>query len=185
MQALLEVWKRGELPAEPACVIHNREQAPGAALARSYGVRTEWVPWRNPVTAEQRVLEIARETQAAFIVLAGFMRVIGSILIEAFPDRIINIHPSLLPAFPGLNAQQQALDYGVKVSGCTTHFVHAGVDTGPVILQRVVEVKRDDTEASLSARILEQEHPLIVETVRLMALGHLQVEGRRVVVGTS
>lgn len=180
MQALLEAWRAGDLPATPAAVIHNREQAPGRDVARSYGVRTEWIPWRDPNAAEDQVLALAKETGASFIVLAGFMRVITQNLIDAFPNRIINIHPSLLPAFPGLHAQQQALDYGVKVSGCTTHFVQAGVDTGPVILQRTVDVKADDTEDSLSARILEQEHELIVETVRLMSQDRLSVSGRHV-----
>lgn len=181
MKALLDAHRAGQLRAEPAWVISNRAQAPGLETARAMGVRTEVVPWKDPEAAERRVIERAREAGADFVVLAGFMRVVTATLIDAFPNRIINIHPSLLPAFPGLHAQKQALEYGVRVSGCTTHFVNAGVDAGPVILQRVVEVKPDDTETALSDRILVEEHKLIVETVNRMADGRLRVaEERRV-----
>jgi phosphoribosylglycinamide formyltransferase-1 len=125
---------------------------------------------------------LVKEAGADFIVLAGFMRVVTPLLIDAFPNRIVNIHPSLLPSFPGLHAQEQALQYGVRFSGCTTHFVNAGVDSGPVILQRAVEVKPGDTEETLSARILVEEHRLIVETVNLLADDKLVVDGRRVII---
>jgi len=178
MAALLEAFKNGSLLAEPVLVISNRAQAPGLDVARAYGVRTEYVSWKNP-DAETRAVELVKQAGAEFIVLAGFMRVVGPALIEAFPDSIINIHPSLLPSFPGLHAQQQAVDYGVRVSGCTTHFVNAGVDTGPIILQKVVEVRGDDTGDSLAARILEHEHTLLVRTVNLMAENRLRVENDR------
>jgi phosphoribosylglycinamide formyltransferase 1 len=179
MRALLEAHRDGRLRAEPALVISNRSQAPGLETARALGVRVEFVSFKDAQADELRTIELAREVGAEFIVLAGFMRVLSPTLIDAFPDRIINIHPSLLPAFPGLHAQRQALDYGVRVSGCTTHFVNTGVDTGPIILQRVVEVKPDDTEETLSARILEQEHSLLIETVNLLADDRLQVVNTR------
>lgn len=186
MGALLKAYKEGHLQAEPALVISNRSQAPGLETARSFGVRTEFISFKDGRAGEQRTIELAREVGAEFIVLAGFMRVLTETLINAFPNRIINIHPSLLPAFPGLHAQKQALDYGVRVSGCTTHFVNAGVDTGPTIQQRVVEVKPDDTEETLSARILAEEHGLIVETVNLLATNRLSTEeGREVTVLTA
>ena len=181
LQALLEAHRAGRLSAEPVLVISNRSQAPGLETARSFGVRTEFVSFKDVQAGETRAIELAREVQADFMVLAGFMRVVTHTLIHAFPNRIINIHPSLLPAFPGLHAQQQALDYGVRVSGCTTHLVNEGVDAGPVILQRVVDVKQDDTEESLSARILTEEHQALVETVNLMADDRLQVVGRKVI----
>ncbi len=181
MAALLKACRKGRLRAEPALIISNRSQAPGLEAARDYGVRTEFVSFKDAEAGEQRTIDLAREVGAEFIVLAGFMRVVTETLINAFPNRIINIHPSLLPAFPGLHAQKQALEYGVRVSGCTTHFVNTGVDTGPIILQRVVEVKPDDTEDTLSARILEQEHALLVETVNLLADDRLHVVNTRIV----
>lgn len=186
MASLLEADRDGRLCAEPALVISNRSQAPGLDVARSFGVRTEFVSFKDAQAGEARVIELAEEVGAEFVVLAGFMRVVTETLINAFPDRIINIHPSLLPAFPGLHAQKQAVDYGVRVSGCTTHFVNTGVDTGPIILQRVVEVKPGDTEETLSARILVEEHKLIVKTVNLLATDRLiAVEGRRVRIVTA
>jgi phosphoribosylglycinamide formyltransferase 1 len=179
MQALLEAHREGRLQAEPVLVIHNREQAGGVAVAQSFGVPTEWIRWHDPAAAEQQVIQRAAAVGAEWIVLAGFMRVLSPRLIDAFPHRIINIHPSLLPSFPGLHAQQQALAYGVRISGCTTHFVNAGVDTGPVILQRMVPVQSDDTDETLSARILVEEHRALVETVQLFAENRIVVEGRR------
>lgn len=180
MEALLKAWRGGALQAEPVGVISNRSQAPGLDVARSYGVPTQFVSFKDATAGETEVLAFAREWAVDFVVLAGFMRVISPALIDAFPNRIINIHPSLLPSFPGLHAQEQAWEYGVRVSGCTTHFVNAGVDTGPIILQRTVPVFQEDDPATVAARILEEEHPLLVETVNLMAEERLRVEGRRV-----
>ncbi len=178
MQALLQAHAAGTLPAQPAVVIHNRADAGGAVLARDYGVPTEWVAWQDPAVAEARVIELGRQYNVDFLVLAGFMRVVRAPLIQAFPRRMINIHPSLLPAFPGLHAQRQALEYGAKVTGCTTHFVDEGVDTGPIIMQRTLPIKPDDTEASLSERLLAEEHRLLVDTVTCMAQDRLHVDGR-------
>lgn len=186
MAALLEAHRDGRLRAEPVLVISNRAQAQGLEVAQRYGVRTEVVSFKDVAAGEARVIELARAAGAEFIVLAGFMRVITETLINAFPDRIINIHPSLLPAFPGLHAQKQAVEYGVRVSGCTTHFVNKGVDTGPIIMQRVVEVKSDDTEDTLADRILTEEHKLIVETVNLLTDNRLsRFDGRKVEILTA
>ncbi len=180
MTALLEAHAAGNLHIQPVLVISNRALAPGLETARAHQVRTEVVSFKDRDAGEGRVLELTRECGVDLVVLAGFMRVISPRLIEAFPQRIINIHPSLLPAFPGLHAQQQAWEYGVRVSGCTTHFVTAGVDSGPIIMQRVVPVREDDTEESLAARILEQEHQALVATVNAWAEGGLNLQGRRV-----
>lgn len=180
MQALLDAHAAGRLAALPVCVVSNRSQAPGLDIARERGIRTEFISFKDVQAGEKAVIQLARDLGAEFIVLAGFMRVVTSLLIDAFPNRIINIHPSLLPAFPGLDAQRQALEYGVRYSGCTTHFVTTGVDTGPIILQRVVDVRPDDTSDTLAARILEHEHPLLVETVNLLANDRLLLQGRTV-----
>ncbi len=180
MEALLKAHAAGELQAEPVLVISNRAAAPGLDTARAHGVRTEVVSFKDREAGEQRVLDLTRECAVELLVLAGFMRVLSPTLIEAFPNRIINIHPSLLPSFPGLHAQRQALEYGVRFSGCTTHFVNAGVDTGPIIRQSVVPVEPDDTEETLSARILEQEHATLVHSVNDWAADRLSVEGRHV-----
>ena len=180
MQALLAAHQAGQLRANPVLVISNRAAAAGLETARSFGVRTEVVSFKDVAAGEARVLELAREEQVDLVVLAGFMRVISATLVHAFRHRIINIHPSLLPSFPGLHAQRQALEYGVRVSGCTTHFVDTGVDTGPIILQAAVPVEPDDAEDSLSARILKQEHRILVASVNLWAEGRLTVVDRRV-----
>lgn len=180
MEALLTAYAAGKLQAEPVLVISNRAAAPGLDIARARGIRAEVVSFKDRAAGERRVLELTQECEVELLVLAGFMRVISPLLIEAFLNRIINIHPSLLPAFPGLDAQQQALDYGVRYSGCTTHFVTVGVDAGPIIRQSVVPVMPDDTLASLSARILAQEHTTLIDSVNDWATGDLTVDGRHV-----
>jgi phosphoribosylglycinamide formyltransferase 1 len=129
-----------------------------------------------------RIAEELRKRHADLVVLAGFMRIVGKPLIDAFPDRIMNIHPALLPSFPGLHGQKQALDYGVRISGCTVHFVDGGVDTGPVIIQAAVPVHQDDTEEILSERILKLEHKIYPEAIRLFTEGRLEVRGRKVMI---
>ncbi|HRU55239.1 MAG TPA: phosphoribosylglycinamide formyltransferase, partial [Candidatus Sumerlaeia bacterium] len=156
MEAILNEKKKGNLPnAEIALVLSDKADAPALEKANAAGVKTVFVdskPYRkNREGYDAEVLKVLREHNIEFIVLAGFMRIITPVLIEAFSHRIINIHPALLPAFPGLHAQKQALDYGVKVSGCTVHFVDAGMDTGPIILQTAIPVNPDDTEDTLSA----------------------------------
>lgn len=185
MRSLLEAKARGGLPAaEFAVVFSNDPSAAGLETAREHGVPTVAISHRDykgrRAEFDREVVRVLREHGCEGVVLAGYMRVLGEEAVRAFTGRIVNIHPALLPSFPGIHAQKQALDYGVRVSGCTVHFVDEGVDTGPIILQKVVPVEDDDTEESLGARILEQEHRAIVEAVDLFSQGRLQVKGRRV-----
>ena len=158
--AIHEAIQRGDLDATICCVISNAEDAPGLARAREFGLHAEYLPSRgiNREDYDRQLVEKLRGYAPALVCLAGFMRILSPVMIRAFPSRILNIHPALLPSFPGLHAQRQALQHGVKVSGCTVHFADEGVDTGPIILQRTVEVLENDDEEALSARILEQEH---------------------------
>ena len=158
--AIYKAIRRGDLDAEICCVVSNAADAAGLALAREWGLQTICIPSRGlDRTAYDRMLiEALRPYDPALVCLAGFMRILSPLFIAAFPSRVLNIHPSLLPAFPGLHAQRQALEYGVKISGCTVHLADEGMDTGPIVMQRAVEVLDGDTEESLSARILVQEH---------------------------
>jgi len=170
---------------EIVLVISDNKDARGLERARQLGVPAYYVSPRKlkPKTAyEQAVTDLLHEHRTELVCLAGYMRIVGDTLLQAFNKRIINIHPSLLPAFPGLNAQQQALDYGVKISGCTVHFVDPGVDTGPIILQQAVNVHADDNEESLSLRILAQEHQLFSQAVTLFFENRLKINGRQVII---
>ena len=186
MEAILRVKEAGGLPnAEIALVLSDNADAPALEKAQKFGVKTVFVdpkPYRKKREEyDAAVLDVLRENNIQFIVLAGFMRLLSHVLIDAYPNRIINIHPALLPAFPGLHAQKQALDHGVKVSGCTVHIVDGGVDTGPIILQAVVPVLSDDTEETLSERILEYEHRLLPRALDLATSERLRIIGRRVI----
>jgi len=181
MVALVEAALRGEIAARPAVVISNRPKAPGLELAAGRGVETLAINHRDYESREQfdrAVVAALEEHGVELVCLAGFMRLLSPFFIRAFPDRIINIHPSLLPAFPGLDVQQQALDHGVKVSGCTVHFVDEDLDAGPIIVQRTVPVLEGDDADSLAARILVEEHQAYTEAVRLFFEDRLTVEGR-------
>ena len=183
MLALLDAMEQGRIPAEPAIVLSNRPDAPGLALAAARGVPALAVDQREvkPRAAhEEQLVRQLREQGVDLVCLAGYMRLLTPRMIGAFPDRILNIHPSLLPAFPGLHAQRQALEYGVKVAGCTVHLVDEECDHGPIVVQASVPVLQDDTEETLSARILEQEHRLYPEAVALCFERGLTREGRRV-----
>ena len=182
-QAIHEAVQRGELDAEIVCVISNRPDAPGIQRARDYGYDAHAIDHKtfaNRAAHEEEVLRVLEAARPDFIVLAGSMRLLGASFVERFRNRILNIHPSLLPAFPGVDAQAQALAYGVKVSGCTVHFVDEHLDAGPIIVQRTVELRDGDTADSLSARILEQEHQAYVEALKKLTRRH-RVDGRRVV----
>jgi phosphoribosylglycinamide formyltransferase-1 len=185
LQAILDATARPDFPARVVVVVSDREHAIALDRARRAGVVTAYVSPKDHSdrdafdAAVSRVLEHAR---VELVCLAGFMRVLGRAFVRSWAGRIMNIHPALLPAFPGLAAQRQALDYGVKVTGATVHFVDEGVDTGPIVAQSSVPVNDADTEESLSARILIEEHRLYPEAIRLFALGRLRVAGRRVVV---
>ena len=187
MEAIIKTKQAGGLPrAEIALVLSDTPDAPALEKARNLGVQTVFLdpkPYRKKREEyDAAVVQVLKEHNIEFIVLAGFMRLLTPVLLDAFSNRIINIHPALLPAFPGLHAQKQALDYGAKVSGCTVHFVDKGVDTGPIILQAVVPVLADDTEDTLAARILEYEHRLLPQALDLATRGRLRVEGRHVVI---
>lgn len=168
-QAIHEAIERGELDAEIVCVISNRPEAPGIAKAREYGYDAHVIDHKafpNRAAHEEAVLHVLEEARPHYIVLAGYMRLLSAPFVERWRNRILNIHPSLLPAFPGVDAQAQALRAGAKVSGCTVHFVDENLDAGPIILQREVPVLPDDTVETLSARILAQEHSCYVEALR-------------------
>lgn len=182
MQALIHASGDGRLDARIAIVISNRPEAPGLEHARNAGIETLVVDHRQFKSRHDFDRTLATELKArkvAAVCLAGFMRLVGAGLLEAFPNAILNVHPSLLPAFPGVNAQQQALEHGVKVSGATVHLVTAELDAGPIIIQACVPVRADDTVDSLSARILVEEHRIYPEAVRLLLADGCRVDGRR------
>lgn len=190
MQSIQAAIAAGTIPATIGCVISDVENAFILERARHVHLPAYYVdmaPFRTKMDgeAEARVIELLQQHGVDLVVLAGFMRIVKPGLLRAFPHRVLNIHPSLLPSFPGLNAWAQALAYGVKSTGCTVHFVDEGMDTGPIILQRTVPVMDRDTEESLHARIQEQEHSAYPEAIRLVARGLLKIEGRRVVRHTS
>lgn len=181
-QAIHEAVQRRELDAEIVCVISNRPDAPGIQRARDYGYEAHILDHKtfaNRAAHEEAVLRVLDEARPDFIALAGYMRLLGASFIERWRNRIVNIHPSLLPSFPGVDAQAQAVAYGVKVSGCTVHFVDEQLDAGPIIVQRVVPVLDDDTAETLSARILTEEHQAYVEALKKLTRRH-RVDGRRV-----
>lgn len=171
------------MQAEIAIVISNRADAQGLETARRRGLNAKLVASKGRLREEhdREVIAALKEAQVDLVCLAGYMRLLSPEFVRAFPNRILNIHPSLLPAFPGLDAQKQALDYGARVSGCTVHIVDEHLDHGPIIVQKAVPVLETDDEYSLSARILEQEHIAYTEAIRLMLSGEVEVRGRRVV----
>ncbi|HXG15054.1 MAG TPA: phosphoribosylglycinamide formyltransferase [Calidithermus sp.] len=183
LQALLDAAARPGYPARVVIVIADRERAPALARAEAAGVPAVFLDpkgYEDRAAYDAALSERLERAGVELVCLAGFMRILGPAFVRAWRGRVMNIHPALLPAFPGLHAQRQALEYGVKVAGATVHFVDEGVDSGPIILQAAVPVEPDDTEETLSARILAEEHRLYPEAVRLYAEGRLQVEGRRV-----
>jgi phosphoribosylglycinamide formyltransferase-1 len=184
-QSIIDAIERGDLNAVIVCVISDVENAYILTRAKKHGIPAEYIsgaPFKTKLEgqAEQRYIEVLRKYGAEAIVLAGFMRIVKAGLLKAFPNRIFNIHPALLPAFPGMESWKQALDYGAKVAGCTVHFVDEGTDTGPIVVQKCVRVEEDDTPETLHARIQEQEHKAFPEALGLLAAGRLSVEGRRV-----
>ena len=183
MAALVTAMREGKIKADPALVLSNNPGAAGLSRARQWGIPTEVLDHRQlrPREAHERaVLDTLARYQVDLVCLAGYMRLLGKTFVHAYQHRMMNIHPSLLPAFPGLDAQAQALLYGAKMAGCTVHFVDEVPDGGPIILQAAVPVLEDDTEETLSARILEQEHRIYPEAVALFFDGRLKVDGRRV-----
>jgi len=185
LQSIIDSSLEGAIDVEVAVVISDVEDAFALKRAEEAGIPAVHVPpgsFRTKLTpeAEQRYVDVLEEHGVELVVLAGFMRILHDDFLKRYAGRVVNIHPALLPSFPGLHGQRQALDYGVKWSGATVHFVDAGIDTGPIILQAAVPVLDDDTEETLSARILEQEHRIYPEALQLLAERRLCVDGRRV-----
>ena len=186
-EAILQACERGQIPGRVVVVVSDIADALILERARKRGIPAHFVgPSRFKTKLEpdleQRIVDILREMGVELVALAGYMRVVKTPLLSAFAGKILNVHPSLLPSFPGLHAWEQALTYGVRVTGCTVHFVNEGVDAGPVILQQAVAVQAGDTPASLHQRIQIAEHALLPEAIRLFALRKLQVAGRQVII---
>ena len=183
-EALADSVVSGRIPnAEIALVLSNREAAAGIDRAKSRGLTTRVIPSKGleREAYDRLVVAALHEAKVDLVCLAGYMRLLSPYFVAAFPQKILNIHPSLLPSFPGLEAQKQALDYGVKFAGCTVHFVDENLDAGPIILQSFVPVEDDDTDESLSARILKEEHRIYSEAVKIVLEGNYKIVGRRVV----
>jgi len=183
-EALADSVAAGRIPnAEIAVAASNREGAPGIDLAKQRKIAARVIPSKGleRETYDRQVVAVLREHNVDLVCLAGYMRLLSPFFVASFPNRILNIHPSLLPSFPGLESQRQALEYGVKFAGCTVHFVDENLDAGPIVLQATVRVLDDDTEATLSARILAEEHRIYSEAVRIVLEGRYKIEGRRVI----
>jgi phosphoribosylglycinamide formyltransferase-1 len=190
MESILKSIKKKKIPINPAVVISNKSDAKGLRIAKKLGVSIEVIESKNfkgnRTEYDEKIMQTLSKygvtPKNGLVCLAGFMRIISPEFVKKYKNKIINIHPALLPSFPGLNSQKQALDYGAKYSGCTVHFVDAGMDTGPVIIQAVVEIKGKDTEKSLSKKILQEEHRIYPEAVNLFAKKKIKVRGRKTVI---
>jgi len=190
MESILKSIKTKKIPINPAVVISNKIDAKGLAIAKKMGVNVEVVESKNfkgtRAEFDEKIMNILVKygvtPRNGLVCLAGFMRIISPEFVKKYKNKIINIHPALLPAFPGLNSQKQALDYGAKYSGCTVHFVDAGMDTGAVIIQSIVEIKNKDTEKSLSKKILKEEHRIYPQAVSLFARKKIKVSGRKTII---
>jgi phosphoribosylglycinamide formyltransferase-1 len=188
LQAIIDAIAERRLDASIAVVISNQESAGGLERARRAGIETLTLShrgWPSREDYDRALVSELRKRDVRLVCLAGFMRKFSAVMIEAFPNAVLNIHPSLLPSFPGLHPQQQALDHGVKTSGVTVHFVTADLDAGPIIVQRTVPVRDDDTEETLAARILVEEHHAYPEAIALVLDGGWRIDGRRVVRPTT
>ncbi len=182
-QAIADSIAAGALDAQIAVVISNRADAPGLEIARSRGLRAVCIPSKglDREVYDGLVLAELAACGVELVCLAGFMRLLSAAFVRAYPNRILNIHPSLLPAFPGLDAQRQALEHGVRIAGCTAHMVDENLDSGPILVQATVPVLDDDTVETLSARILIEEHRIYTEAIRLAIRGQYRIEGRRII----
>ena len=190
MESILKSIKTKKIPINPAVVISNKSDAKGLIIAKKMGINIEVIESKNfkgsRIEYDKKIIDMLVKNgvtpKNGLVCLAGFMRIISPEFVKKYKNRIINIHPALLPSFPGLNSQKQALDYGAKYTGCTVNFVDAGMDTGPVIIQAVVEIKRKDTEKSLSKKILKEEHRIYSEAVNLFAKKKIKVSGRKTII---
>ena len=190
MEAILKSIKRKKIPINPAVIISNKSDATGLKIAQRLGIKTEVIESKDfkgsRLEYDKKIITILEKygvtPKNGLVCLAGFMRIISPEFVKKYKNRIINIHPALLPAFPGLDAQKQAIEYGSKYSGCTVHFVDSGVDTGPIILQSIVKIKKMDTEKTLSKRILAKEHQAYPEAIRLFAEKKIKISGRKTII---
>ena len=190
MESILKSIKNKKIPINPTVVISNKTDAVGLKIAERLGIKTEIVESKgfegSRADYDKKIISVLRKYRVTpnngLVCLAGFMRIISPEFVKKYKNRIINIHPALLPSFTGLDSQKQALEYGVKYSGCTVHFVDAGMDTGPIIIQAVVRIKENDTEESLSKRILKEEHRIYPEAVDLIARNKIKISGRRTII---
>ena len=191
MESILKSIRRKKIPINPAIVISNKPDARGLEIARKLGIKTAIIESKDFKGSrweyDKKIISILEKhgvtSKNGLVCLAGFMRIISPEFVRKYKNRIINIHPALLPSFPGLDAQKQAIEYGSKYSGCTVHFVDSGVDTGPIILQLVVKIKKGDTEKTLSKRILVKEHQAYPEAIRLFAEKKIKISGRKTIIG--
>ena len=192
LQAIIDAIEAGTLSAEVAVVLSNKQDAGGLERARKHGAPAVWLdpkPYAGrPDSREafdKAVLEVLQKHEVDLVLLAGYMKIVTAVLVKAYENRMMNIHPSLLPSFPGLDVQKKAIDHGCKIAGCTVHFVTEGVDEGPIIIQAAVPIREGDTPDTLAARILEQEHRIYPRAIQLYAEGKLRVEGRSVAVAEA
>jgi len=190
MEYILKSISQKKIPINPAIVISNKSDAKGLKIAKKFNVKTEVIESKDfkgsKSEYDKKIITILERygvtPKNGLVCLAGFMRIISPEFVQKYKNRIINIHPALLPSFPGLHAQKQAIDYGSKYSGCTVHFVDSGIDTGPIILQAIVKVKKEDTEETLSKRILRKEHQIYPEAVKLFAEKKIKIIGRKITI---
>jgi phosphoribosylglycinamide formyltransferase-1 len=183
LQAIIEAIEEGKIEGKIKIVISDNLDAYALKRAEQYNIETQYInhkEFKNREDYDKKIVETLENKEVELVVLAGYMRILSSYFIKAYKNKIINIHPALLPSFPGLQAQKQAVEYGVKISGCTVHFVDEGMDSGPIILQSAVEVSEDDTEESLAERILKEEHQIYSQAIQLFSQGRLIIKGRKV-----
>ncbi len=183
LQAIIEAIEEGKIAGEIKVVISDNPDAYALKRAQQHHIATRYIhfkEFKNREDYDKEIIKTLKEKKIELVVLAGYMRILSPYFIRTYKNKIMNIHPALLPSFPGLHAQEQAVEYGVKVSGCTVHFVDKGVDSGPIILQKAVEVSDDDTEESLAEKILKEEHQIYPRAIQLFSQGRLIIKGRRV-----
>lgn len=183
LQAIIEAVEEGRIEGEISIAVSDNPDAYALKRAKEHNIETQYIDFRsfkNKEDYDKKVVECLKEKKIDLVVLAGYMRILSPFFINAYKNKVMNIHPALLPSFPGLHAQKQAVEHGVKVSGCSVHFVDEGLDSGPIILQKAVEVKDNDTEESLTERILKEEHQIYPRAIQLFSEGRLVIKGRKV-----
>ena len=183
LQAIIESIEEGKIAGEIKIVISDHPDACALKRAQQYLIDTRYIDFKefkNREEYDKEIIKTLKEKKIELVVLAGYMRILSTYFIRTYKNKIMNIHPALLPSFPGLHSQKQAVEYGVKISGCTVHFVDEGIDSGPIILQKAVEVSDDDTEESLAEKILKEEHQIYPRAIQLFSEGRLFIKGRRV-----